>query len=113
MQENRPHGSEGGVGESRFRPLSWTGLNKVRYYGLWHPSRRQQAARARQMLQLDQPAIADTKTPATEAADQTADPGVDGASGTAATAPARICPCCQQGHLRLVGRLYPKQASGP
>ena len=89
------------------------GLHKVRYYGLWHPSRRKQAAGARLMLQLQQPAIADTKTPATEAADQTADPGVEGASDTAATAPARICPCCQLGHLRLVGRLYPKQASGP
>ena len=34
------------------------GLHKIRYYGLWHPSRREQAARARLLLQLDQPTTA-------------------------------------------------------
>jgi len=29
------------------------GLHKVRYYGLWHPSRRAVAARVRQLLMLD------------------------------------------------------------
>jgi hypothetical protein len=32
------------------------GLHKVRYYGLWHPARREHAQRARLMLLLDRPA---------------------------------------------------------
>ena len=32
------------------------GLHKIRYFGLWHPSQREQAARARLLLQLDRPA---------------------------------------------------------
>jgi Putative transposase len=32
------------------------GLHKVRYYGLWHPTRREHAQRARIMLLLDRPA---------------------------------------------------------
>ena len=31
------------------------GLHKVRYYGLWHASRREHAARARLLLQLQRP----------------------------------------------------------
>jgi len=31
------------------------GLHKVRYYGLWHPARREHAQRARLMLLLDRP----------------------------------------------------------
>jgi hypothetical protein len=31
------------------------GLHKVRYFGLWHPSRREQATRVRQFLLLDRP----------------------------------------------------------
>lgn len=31
------------------------GLHKVRYFGLWHPSRREQVARMRQLLLLDRP----------------------------------------------------------
>ncbi len=31
------------------------GLHKVRYFGLWHPSHRTDAARVRQMLQLQAP----------------------------------------------------------
>ena len=85
------------------------GLHKVRYYGLWHPSRRAQAARARQLLLLDQPAAArGVITPSAVADDAT--------SRTSASGPTeavRICPCCNEGRLVQVGRLYPKQASGP
>ena len=90
------------------------GLHKVRYFGLWHPARREQAARARQMLQLQQPAAACPDATVAEAADaETAGHGADGAPGSASTEPARVCPCCKLGRLMLVGRLYPKQASGP
>ena len=80
------------------------GLHKIRYYGLWHPSRREQAARARLLLQLDQPTAAGSAA------------GDDAATGAPASGPAevlRVCPCCKQGRLAPVGRLYPKQASGP
>ena len=85
------------------------GLHKIRYYGLWHPSRREQAARARLLLQLDQPAAASSAMPAAEATDEAA------ARSSADTSPelVRICPSCKQGRLVAVGRLYPKQASGP
>ena len=85
------------------------GLHKIRYYGLWHPSRREQAARARQLLLLDQPAAVSGATPASEASNDAATGSP--ASGTAEAA--RICPCCKEGRLAQVGRLYPKQASGP
>ncbi len=85
------------------------GLHKIRYYGLWHPSRREQAARARLLLQLDQPTTASTTASAGEqGVDATAQ---SSASGTAT--PVRACPSCKEGRLVEVGRLYPKQASGP
>ena len=82
------------------------GLHKIRYYGLWHPSRREQAARARLLLQLDQPSVPASTV---ETGDKAASPS--SASETAETV--RICPCCKEGRLVTVGRLYPKQASGP
>ena len=85
------------------------GLHKVRYYGLWHPSRREQAARVRQMLQLAQPVATCAVTPAADATDR----APDAASGNTSSQPARICPCCKQGRLVRIGQLYPKQASGP
>ena len=84
------------------------GLHKIRYYGLWHPSRREQAARAR-LLQLDQPTTASTAASAGErGADATAQ-----SSASSTAAPVRVCPSCKEGRLVEVGRLYPKQASGP
>ena len=85
------------------------GLHKIRYYGLWHPSRRAQAARARLLLQLDQPTTASTTVSEGEPdADTTAR-----SSATGTVAPVRVCPSCKEGRLVEVGRLYPKQASGP
>ncbi len=77
------------------------GLHKVRYFGLWHPSKRKDAARARLRLQLDGPAK----------------PRQDGRSADAAgpersEAP-RVCSCCGAGLLRFVRPLSPKQAQGP
>jgi hypothetical protein len=83
------------------------GLHKIRCYGLWHPSRREQAARARLLLQLDQPTIVS----------RTAAAGEPGATAQlrrdVPNDPIRVCPSCKEGHLVEVGRLYPKQASGP
>ena len=85
------------------------GLHKVRYYGLWHPSRREHAARARLMLQLTQAAAPCATPQSPETTDRTA----GAASEHTSSEPVRICPCCRQGHLVRVGRLYPKQATGP
>jgi hypothetical protein len=85
------------------------GLHKVRYYGLWHASRRELAARARLLLALDHPTDPGVEAPAPEtrrdAGDYRADP--------APCAERRACPCCKDGHLTHIRRLYPKQASGP
>jgi hypothetical protein len=81
------------------------GLHKVRYFGLWHPARREQAARARLLLQLERPAV--THHAETVVAD--ADPSHD----PVRPQEPRICPCCQQGHMVRIRRLSPKQAHGP
>ena len=81
------------------------GLHKVRYYGLWHPARREHAQRARLMLLLDHPA---TPGPA-----ETSDRAADRSANHKPSDDTRICPCCQQRRLVRVGRLSPKQASGP
>jgi hypothetical protein len=83
------------------------GLHKIRYYGLWHPSRREQAARARLLLQLDQP----TAPSGTRAVGDDATAARPPSSGT--TEEARVCPSCKHGRLVPVGRLYPRQSSGP
>ena len=70
-------------------------------------SRREHAAQARLLLELQRPAGADV--PSSETSDHTADrPGEP-----AATAERRACPCCKQGYLTRIRRLYPKQAGGP
>jgi hypothetical protein len=85
------------------------GLHKVRYFGLWHPSRRQQAARARLRLELDQ-----SPSPTGGAATTATDTNTTvGSPASDATPEPRICPSCKAGRLVEVGRLYPKQASGP
>jgi Putative transposase len=83
------------------------GLHKVRYYGLWHPARRERAERARLMLLLELPATPPLPTRST--VDRAADRPADHATSDET----RICPCCQQGYLVRAARLYPKQASGP
>jgi len=85
------------------------GLHKVRYFGLWHPSQRQQAARARLLLELDRPAALCSPTPQSE-------PGADRTARSSASdtmEPPRVCPSCKEGRLVEVGRLYPRQSGGP
>jgi hypothetical protein len=81
------------------------GLHKVRYFGLWHPARRESAARARLLLLLDRSATPRQAKMRADAADQSADQ-------TQSNGP-RICPCCGTGILVLVRRLSSKQAQGP
>jgi hypothetical protein len=85
------------------------GFHKVRYYGLWHPSRRAAAAQARLMLTLSQPASASRNAPHGETGVNTADQP----TRQAVAGGLRICPCCKTGHLVHAGRLHPKKARGP
>jgi len=84
------------------------GLHKVRYSGLWHHSRRDHAARARQLLALDRLEAPGPKQAA-------ADPAATGRDRSAASPSSepRRCPCCKAGHLEYVRKLYPKQVRGP
>lgn len=75
------------------------GFHKVRYYGLWHPSKRALAARVRQMLLLER------KDPLP--VEPTAEPAA-AASGDAR--PPRLCPHCRKPHLVPVRRLIPTRS---
>jgi uncharacterized Zn finger protein (UPF0148 family) len=83
------------------------GFHKVRYFGLWHPAQRHNAARVRQMLQLRaqlklEPAQ-DPSVPPPEPIDAEPVPPIE----------PMICPHCQQGRLIFIRRLSPQQAMGP
>jgi Putative transposase/Transposase zinc-binding domain len=83
------------------------GLHKVRYFGLWHPLKRQLAAMVRQQLPL--------KPESAGMAQQqpiAASPGAAGPPEAATACVPRLCPCCG-GPLIHVRRLYPKQPEGP
>jgi hypothetical protein len=80
----------------------------VRYFGLWHPAKRDLAARVRLMLLLDQP-----PAPATAAADNATDPTGDHARGALGSAQPPACPQCRIGHLILIRRLTPQNPMGP
>jgi Putative transposase/Transposase zinc-binding domain len=90
------------------------GFHKVRYYGLWHPSKREQAARAWLLLMLKMPAqnvqgpgmvsLCDTLSELTGLSDQA------GGGADHAAAPPR-CPHCGSCRTRFLGE-YPRLA-GP
>jgi Putative transposase len=77
------------------------GLHKVRYFGLWHPVRRKDAARARLLLRLDPHATPLQAQMSAEAADP-----------EKSDSP-RVCPCCRKGLLLFVRQISPKRAQGP
>jgi cytochrome c553 len=77
------------------------GLHKVRYFGLWHHTRREQAAQARLLLQLDRPATSGTAVAASPTASHARPDGL------------RTCPRCHEGHLVRIRRLSPQKACGP
>jgi hypothetical protein len=84
------------------------GLHKVRYSGLWHHSRRDQAARARQQLALDHSRVAGPKQEAAEPVATARD-----RSTALPSPPPRRCPYCKAGHLQHVRMLYSRQVRGP
>jgi hypothetical protein len=84
------------------------GFHKVRYFGLWHPAHRADAARVRQMLQLHAPPPAGP-LPETVIPPQ---PTAPGAPGSPPTEPS-VCPHCHQGQLIFVRTLPRRPAMGP
>jgi hypothetical protein len=82
------------------------GFHKVRYFGLWHPSKRHLAARARLLLQIE-PSVPPAAEPA-------ASSHLDVARHSAADpAQPRICPRCRHGRLVYIRRLTPQNPLGP
>src|SRR6202162_1247037 len=83
------------------------GFHKVRYFGLWHPAQRHNAARVRQMLQLQAPPkpdpLQDLSVPPPEPIDAEPVPPIE----------PMICPHCQQGRLISLRRRARRQAVGP
>ncbi|WP_162530932.1 transposase [Rhodovastum atsumiense] len=79
------------------------GLHKIRYFGLWHPTHREDAAR---MLQLQAPPAA--PLPETVMPPEPADAEVT----TTPPIEPRICPHCHQGRLIFIRTLPRRQAMG-
>jgi hypothetical protein len=84
------------------------GLHKVRYYGLWHPARREHASRAQLLLRLDRTAAVSPAVQATKTTEQTA-----ASAGDDRRSEPRSCPCCKERRLIRVAQLYPRQTRGP
>jgi hypothetical protein len=82
------------------------GFHKVRYFGLWHHSKRRLAAQARLLLELER-----TTPPAPQPA-ATTDFKIDD-QAPANTAEPRICPRCRKGQLIFIRWLTPRNALGP
>lgn len=81
------------------------GLHKVRYFGLWHPSKRALADKARLLLALARR----RPTPEPEPS-----PDPQAAPRAGELEPARpLCPCCRQGRLLHLRRLGPCHPLGP
>jgi hypothetical protein len=88
------------------------GFHKVRYYGLWHASKREPRERLRQELliqRLAEPSpTADPELPVLPA------PDPDAEAETAAVPLPRECPFCRKGHLVLLRVLLPvRKPMGP
>src|SRR5208283_3463807 len=83
------------------------GFHKVRYFGLWHPAQRHNAARVRQMLQLQATPKFDPPL------DFVAPPLVPPDAKPPPPIEPMICPHCRQGRLIFIRRLSPQKAMGP
>jgi len=86
------------------------GFHKVRYFGLWHPSQRHNAARVRQMLQLQ---AAPKVDPPPQPVVPPIEPGVEPMPPIELP---QICPHCHHGRLifvRALTRHSPRQAMAP
>jgi hypothetical protein len=83
------------------------GFHKVRHSGLWHPTQRHNAARIRQVLQLQAPPKADLTQD-----DRAGRPLVPATEEPVPPIEPRICPHCR-GRLVFIRRLTPLQAMAP
>jgi hypothetical protein len=83
------------------------GFHKVRYFGLWHPAQRHNAARVRQMLQLEAPAKLDPPQ------EPIVPPLVPPDAEPVPPIEPMICPHCHQGRMIFIRRLTRQQAMGP
>jgi hypothetical protein len=82
------------------------GFHKVRCFGLWHPAQRHNAARVRQMRQLQAPPEIDLpQDPVVPLLEPGAEPIPPIEPST--------CPHCHHGRLVFIRRLSPEQAMGP
>jgi Putative transposase len=83
------------------------GFHKVRYFGLWHSAQRHNAARVRQMLQLQAPPKADPPQ------DPVVPPLEPSSAEPVPPVEPLICPHCHQGRLIFIRTLSPRQAMAP
>lgn len=83
------------------------GLHKVRYFGLWHASKRPLASKARLLLHMQRTQNAVRPSVGTDTDSRPLD------HSSPSTPDPRICPRCGIGHLILVRELLPKQPQGP
>jgi hypothetical protein len=81
------------------------GFHKVRYFGLWHPSQRQNATRVRQMRQLQAPPKLDPPL-------EFVVPPIQPRAEAMPPIEPLICPHCQ-GRLVFIRTLSPRQAMAP
>jgi hypothetical protein len=79
------------------------GFHKVRYFGLWHSSKRHHAKNVRLLLQLDRTALPHAESSNPNIAD----------NYTATADRPRTCPCCRRGFLLFIRILTPKKALAP
>ena len=83
------------------------GFHKVRYFGLWHPAQRRNAAWVRQMLQLQAPPKLDPPM------DPVAPPREPPSADATPLPEPLICPHCRQGRLIFIRTLTSRQAMAP
>ena len=83
------------------------GFHKVRYFGLWHPAQRRNAAWVRQMLQLQAPPKIDPPL------DPVAPPLEPSSADPTPLAEPLICPLCRQGRLIFIRTLTSRQPMAP
>ena len=81
------------------------GFHKVRYFGLWHPAQRHNAARVRQMLQLQ-------AQPNLDPLPDLVVPSIEPRAEAMPPIEPLICPHCQE-RLIFIRTLSPRQAMAP
>jgi hypothetical protein len=84
-----------------------TRFHKLRYFGLWHSSKRALLNRARLLLQLSTPQATPASTPCA------ALPAGPAERKTRVVCDGAPCPACRQGHLWHVQEIPPAMIRGP